>query len=264
MPREVTAERTAEVDLDWLTDLNARSDRAHEIFDYAKVTIPEGSAVYMDENGPRFRVKTPEGKIIAWDRFKRIQVEPGSYWGIQWLQPGKVDCPDFGFTLADGKTTILLEHMEGNEHLFGDFVATFSDPDLCPGGFRVPDGRYESNKLIDFTVTWGGDGTPPSLVPASETLAVQPEVPSRFLIQFTPGTLVYCTKTKQRVKPAGETYVGEVRSHDIQTGEVREIRYRLPERSYEDFKTDGNELFRLVAGKRATIVEVLQDRKLQY
>ncbi|WP_338305024.1 hypothetical protein [Bradyrhizobium ottawaense] len=265
MPREVIAERTAEVDLDWLAALNGVDpSRGQPRVNFAKVTIPEGSSVYMDEDGPRFRMKTPQGKIVAWDKFKRIQVEPGEYWGITWLQPGQVEDPDFGFSMADGKLTILLERMEGHEHLFADFVATFSDPDMCPGGFRAPDGRYESNMLIDFMVTWGGDGVPPSLAPVQETLAVQPEVPSEFLIEFEPGTLVNCTKAKGVVEPEAETYVADVRSYNIHTGEVREIRYRLPGNSLEHFKTDGAELFRLVAAKQAAIVEILQDRKRQY
>lgn len=264
MPREVIAERTAEVTLDWLTALNVVDARRGLLFDHSKITIPQGSAVYMDENGPRFRLKTPEGKIVAWDKFKRIQIDPGTYWGIKWHQPGRPEVPDFGFSTTDGKLSILLEDMEGHEHLFADFVETFRDPDMCPGRFRAPDGRYESNMLIDFIVTWGGDGVPPSLTPVQETLAVQPEVPSEFLIKFAPGTRVNCTKAKKALEPATKIYVGDVRSYNIHTGEVREIRYCLQGSLLEDFKTDGAELFRLVAAGQANIIEVLQDRKRQY
>ena len=265
MPREVIAERTDEVSLDWLTALNTvDSRRGKPRFDHSKVTIPKGSSVYMDENGPRFRMRTPEGKIVGWDRFKRITVNPGEYWGITWCNPGQLEDPDFGFSVQDGKLSILLEHMEGHEHLFADFVTTFGDPDMCPGGFRAPDGRYESNMLIDFMVTWGGNGVPPSLIPVPETLAVQPEVPSEFLIEFEPGAVVNCTKAKKPIQPGTDTYVGDVRSYNIHTGQVREIRYRIPGNTLEDFKTDGAELFRLIAEKQATIVEVLQDKKRQY
>jgi len=264
MPREVVAERSAEVDLDWLTALNVIDpSRSEPFLDYSKLTIPKGSSIYMDENGPRFRMKTPEGKIIAWDRFKQIKADPGEYWGIQWRKPGQIDDPDFGFFLKDGNLSILLQSMEGHEHLFADFVATFSDPDLCPGDFRAPDGRYESNMLIDFMVTWGGNGVPPSLVPVPETLAVQPDVPSEFVVEVEPGTIVNCARRKQQVEVQPGVYVGDVRTYNIHTGEVVNIRYRLDGED-EAFNTTGDELLRLVAAKQAEIVEILQDRKRQY
>lgn len=186
MPREVIAERTAEVELDWLDTLNITyAARGLPRVDFDKVTIPEGSSVYMDEDGPRFRMKTPKGKIVAWDRFKRLLVEPGEYWGIKWRSSGQVDDPDFGFSMTDGKLTILLENMDGQEHLFEDFVATFSDPDMCPGGFRPPDGRYKSNTLMDYMVKWGGDGVPPSLTPVREvTPDVRPDDPAARFIEI--------------------------------------------------------------------------------
>lgn len=265
MPREITAERTAEVQLDWLAEMNPPGDRASRFRrDYSKVTIPAGSSVFMDERGPRFRMKTPEGKIIAWDGFTNLKVDPGQYWGVTWRDPKQVDNPDFGFSMEDGKLGIMLENMEGKEQLFSEFVAMFNDKDICPDGFSVPDGRYESNMLVDFMVTWGGNGLPPSLVPVPETLAAQPDVPSETLVQFRAGAEVNCRTAKQVVKPRPELYHAEVRSWNPQTGEVHEIRFSLPGGAGEHFNVDGDEFVRLVAARDASVVEILQDRKRLY
>jgi hypothetical protein len=265
MPREITAERTAEVQLDWLTELNPENERASRFRrDYSKVTIPAGSSVFMDERGPRFRMKTPDGKITAWKGFTNLTVDPGQYWGIKWRQPKQVYDPDFGFSMEDGKLGILLENMEGKESLFSEFVSMFSDHDMCPGGFSVPDGRYESNMLVDFVVTWGGNGVQPSLVPVPETLAAQPDIPSETLVEFRAGAEVNCRKAKQVMKPRRELYLAEVRSWNPQTGEVHEIRFSLPGSPGEQFKIDGDEFARLVAASDARVIEILQDRKRLY
>jgi hypothetical protein len=264
MPQEVTAEFTAEVTLDWLSVLNSPSPQSGRlIHDYTKLPVPVGSKVYSDPANRRFRVTHPDGKVVAWDQLKSVRIQPEQNWGICWYKPETSEYPSFGFAIEEGKLCISLEQMEGHEDLFADFVATMNDPDLCPGGFRAADGRYESNMLVDFMVTWGGDGVPPSLAPVKETLTAPLNVPWQFAIELFDDTEVDCFKAKRPVIVPAGFYLGNVGSYNYQTGEVRDIRF-ITKHLDHVFSTTAEDLFGLLGSNEAEMVAVFKDKKPQY
>lgn len=264
MPQEVTAEYTAEVTLEWLSILNKPNPNTGKlIHDYTRLPVPQGSKVYNDRANRRFRVTHPNGMILAWDQYKSVRIKPEQSWSVCWYKPGTSEYPSFGFAIEDEKLSISLEDMEGHEYLFADFVAVMNDPALCPGGFRAADGRYESNMLVDFMVTWGGDGVPPNLIPVKETLTAPLNVPWQFAIELFDDTEIDCFKAKRRVVIPEGFYLGNVGSYNYQTGEVRDIRF-ITKHSDHVFSTTVEELDSLLGARKAEMVAVFKDKKPQY
>lgn len=252
MALEVVAQEAAEVVLPWLQPLNVR-DGCPARIDFSRVKIESGSSVYLDESVRRFRVTSPAGFIRAWDGFRELRVDPGKFWSVSW-HGQTYEYPRFGFVMQDGETFLQTSNMEGEEHLFADFVGLMDDPKLNPTGLPFEDGDYNSEDGMEFTVSFGRDGSEPELSAIEYFEPVDPVLPAKFVVEVSDGATVAETRDKQTIEVPRGFYHCHIIGWNFKTGEVYIVQFDGP----KYFQSSGAEIIRLINEKKLAITHVVQ------
>lgn len=252
MALEVVAQEAAEIVLPWLQPLNIRDGSPARI-DFSLVKIEAGSSLYLDESARRFRVTSPAGFIRAWDGFRELRVDPGKFWSVNW-HTQSYDYPRFGFTQQDDAVLLQTSNMNGEEHLFADFVTLMDDARLNPAGLPFEDGDYNSEDGLEFTVSFGRDGSEPQLSAIKYFEPVDPVLPAKFVAEVSNDVAMVETQGKQAIEVPRGLYHCHIVGWNSKTGEVYIVQFDGP----KYFQSSGSEIIRLINENKLAIAHVVQ------
>jgi hypothetical protein len=229
--------------------------------DYTRSKVNAGNHVYLDADREIFRLTDKDGFILAWHHLTLIKINPDISYSVDWRDGTLDNHPSISVArdTREDSYELYLENVEGKEGLFTEFVRLLREPAINPSGISLEDGpHYSANHDLEFELFFGNDGSEPRMEVPEDAEGVQPNIPNKFTVMVHPDTEVFDSRRKVSHRPAMDSYLAEVFSWDIKTGEVYLISFD------REFYINEADFIKYVNSGKMQIVKVIEDRMSYY